>query len=147
MLEEEVKNKQLRGLTPEDYTEIEQNFKSFDADNSGQIDKKELKACLYSLGEEKGKNEIEQIMNEYGKDGKMSYERFRDFMIVVYGDNDTPEQITNGFKLINHGAEVATVEKMERVMDSHSIEYVKKTAPSVEGGFDYVAWTNDIFLR
>lgn len=31
--------------------EIEAFFRQFDADGSGKIERKELKACLYSLGE------------------------------------------------------------------------------------------------
>jgi hypothetical protein len=49
MLEEEIEHHRLRGITQEQFNEIEANFKQFDADNSGFIDKKELKALLYSL--------------------------------------------------------------------------------------------------
>lgn len=99
MLEEEIEHHKLRGVTPEQFKEIETTFKQFDDDNSGFIDRKvkycgifteisqELKACLYSLGEEKNKTEIEEIMKKYGnKDGKgIIFEKFREFMIDVLG--------------------------------------------------------------
>lgn len=66
MLEEEIEHHKLRGVTPEQFKEIETTFKQFDTDGSGHIDKKELKACLYSLGEEKTKSEIEAIFTRYG---------------------------------------------------------------------------------
>src|SRR5690606_36511256 len=93
MLHEEIEHKNLRGVTPEEYKEIEENFKAFDKDGSNSIDKRELRACLYSLGEEKTKSEIEAIITKHGSDGKMSYEQFKEFMIQIYGDNDIPDAV------------------------------------------------------
>ncbi len=67
MLVEEIENVKLRGLTAEQLQEIQDNFTLFDSNKSGSIDKKELKACLYSLGEEKGKAEIDDIIAKYGR--------------------------------------------------------------------------------
>jgi len=147
MLEEEISHKNLRGITKEEYKEIEENFKVFDKDKSNNIDKKELRACLYSLGEEKTKTEIEAIMTKFGKDGKMSYEQFKEFMIGVYGDSDTPDQINNGFKLINRGEAVATVPRLEHVMEEHDVKYITEHAPKKDSGFDYQAFTQNVFSR
>lgn len=41
----------LLTIYPRPKQEIEAFFRQFDADRSGRIERKELKACLYSLGE------------------------------------------------------------------------------------------------
>lgn len=81
-------------------------------------------------------------------------------MIGVLGDSNTKEEILEGFKLINKGAEITKVEYMTLVMGGilfllfcwiqfaeHEVEYIKKTAPAVEGGYDYKKWTEDVFSR
>lgn len=128
-------------------TAIEENFKTFDKNKSNDIEKRELKACLYSLGEEKTKSEIEAIMAKFGKNGKLSLEQFKEFMIGVYGDNDHPDQINNGFKLINKGEDVAIVARLENVMEEEDIKYITENAPKKDKGYDYVAWTQSVFAR
>ncbi|KAJ5069993.1 alpha-actinin sarcomeric-like protein [Anaeramoeba ignava] len=147
MLEEEIEHQKLRGITEEQMQEIEENFKQFDFDNSGTIDRKELMACLYSLGEERTPKEINKIMEEYGDGKDISYERFKDFMIVLFGDTDTKDEIINGFILINRGFKVAKKDLMELVMEDQDIEYIFKTAPQVEDGYDYHTWTEEVFSR
>lgn len=130
-------------------------------DGSGDIDKKELKACLYSLGEEKSSSEVENILKskktstcrvlttltEYG-DGKLiKYEGFKELMIDTLGVTDTKEDILKSFELINKGAEIAKEDLMELVMEAHDVQYVKETAPKVSGGYDYKSWTDDVFSR
>ncbi|KAJ5073429.1 alpha-actinin-2 [Anaeramoeba ignava] len=147
MLEEEIEHQKLRGITAEQMQEIEENFKQFDFDNSGTIDRKELMACLYSLGEERTPKEINKIMEEYGDGKDISYERFKDFMIVLFGDTDTKDEIINSFILINRGFKVAKKDLMELVMDDQDIEYVLKTAPQVDDGYDFHSWTEEMFAR
>jgi len=147
MLEEEIAHQKLRGISPEQFQEIQNNFQTFDANKSNTIDKKELKACLYSLGEEKTKREVEEIMTKFGKSGVLPYEGFREFMIGLIGDSDTKDEILNGFKLINRGGEIAKVAHLELVMSEYNIQYFTKTAPKSQDGFDYAKWTEDVFSR
>ncbi|KAJ5078025.1 alpha-actinin sarcomeric-like protein [Anaeramoeba ignava] len=147
MLEEEIENQKLRGITAEQMQEIEENFKQFDFDNSGTIDRKELTACLYSLGEERTPKEITKIMEEYGDGKDISYERFKEFMIVLFGDSDTKDEVINSFVLINRGFKVAKKDLMELVMDDQDINYIIQTAPQVDDGYDFHSWTEDIFSR
>jgi len=147
MLEGEIARNKLRGITPEQFNEIEANFKQFDADKSGNIDKRELKACLYSLGEEKSRAEVDQILKEFGDGTKIKYEGFKELMIRTLGVSDTKDDIVNSFHLINRGDEVATIANMELVMDEPEIDYVKQTAPKAGAGYNYKAWTDDVFSR
>jgi len=147
MVEEAIEHNRLRGITQEQLKEIEMNFKQFDANKSNNIDKKELKACLYSLGEEKSRTEIETIMKTYGVNGAISYDGFKQFMITILGVSDTKEDILNSFVLIGKGDKVAKVDKMEMVMEDKDIQYIKETAPKAADGYDYVKWTDSIFSR
>lgn len=148
MLEDELANQRLRGVSAEQMAEIKHNFKQFDKDASGSINPKELKACLYSLGEEKGNSEIEKIMKEFGNNGEMSEENFIEFGIRLYGDSDTQDEILAGFKLINRGEEVGHADKMEPVLNDHDYQYITTTAPVVSPNtYDVKAWTADVYSR
>jgi len=68
-LRDEIELARLRGLTQEDLNEIEDNFNSFDKNQNGYLETSELKTCLYSLGEERSKAQIEELVVKYG-DGK-----------------------------------------------------------------------------
>jgi Ca2+-binding EF-hand superfamily protein len=147
MLDDEIQNEKLKGITAEQMQEIEENFKQFDTDASGSIDAKELKACLYSLGEEKTASEIEKIMADHGKDGKIPYDGFKEFMIGIYGVSDTKDSINDGFKLINRGESIAKEDRIDLILAEHDAAYFKANAPAVEGGFNYQAWCDDVYAR
>jgi hypothetical protein len=148
MLEDEIANERLRGVTPEQMAEIKNNFKQFDKDGSGSINSKELKACLYSLGEEKTNSEIDKIMKEHGTNGELSEANFVEFGIHLYGDSDTQDEILAGFKLINRGEEVAHADKLEPVLKDDDYQYITKTAPVISPGvYNYIAWTADVYSR
>jgi actinin alpha len=146
MLHNEIANEKLKGLSAEQIAEIEENFKQFD-EGTGALSKKQLKACLYSLGEEKTRAQIDEIVKQRGANGSVSYESFRDFMIELLGVSDTKEDILTSFDIINRGGEVAQVSKLELVMNEHDTNYFKQTAPPAADGYDYKAWTEDVFSR
>eukprot|EP00004_Rigifila_ramosa_P010201 TRINITY_DN21_c0_g1_i2.p1 TRINITY_DN21_c0_g1~~TRINITY_DN21_c0_g1_i2.p1 ORF type:complete len:1238 (-),score=389.66 TRINITY_DN21_c0_g1_i2:44-3250(-) len=139
----------LRGLSQEQYNEIDVQFKHFDKDGSGNIDKKELKACLYSLGEEVTKSELEAILKKHGNGTVINLEGFRTFMVATLGDSDTREEILRAFVLINQekGEEVAIEEKLANALEDEALSYIKQTAPKSGAGYDYKAWTADVFSR
>jgi len=68
-IKDEIELERLRGLTPEDLKEIEDNFKQFDKNHNGFLETGELKTLLYSLGEERSKAQIEEFVQKFG-DGK-----------------------------------------------------------------------------
>jgi len=147
MLEKEIEHQRLRGVTPEQYQEIEENFKQFDKDHDGYISRRELKGCMYSLGEEKGRNEITEILKSHGDGNRLSYDQFKEFMIHLLGDADTKEEIVDSFRLVNRGNTIATEDKLAAVMEDDGIKYFITTAPAVDGGYNYNAWTEDVFSR
>jgi len=148
-IEEEIQHKKLRGVTPEQYAEIETQFKQFDKDGSGKLDKSEFKACLYSLGHDVDGQAIDKLMKQYSKDDGKHMEKsgFTDFMISTLGDTDTKDEIVLGFKLINKGDDVATAARMNDVLSDDMMKYMAEKAPAKGKGYDYVAFTNDLFSR
>jgi len=147
MLEEEILHHKNRGITPEQFKEIADNFKQFDADHSKTINKQELKACLYSLGEEKSRSEVEAIMTKYGVSGEIPFENFKEFMMGVLGDSDTKDEIRNGFSLINKAKNPSNMENLSVLMNDYDLDYLKKNAPASGGGHDFDAWTESVFAR
>lgn len=101
-------------------------------------DKKELTACLYSLGEERTSKEIAEVMNKYG-DGKghITYNGFKEFMIHLLGDSDTKDEVVESLRLINKGKEHGEKGLMGLVMKEEDVAYIERTAPKKAEGLDY----------
>ena len=102
---------------------------------------------MYSLGEEKTNAEVQAILKQYGDGEAIPLEGFKQFMIGILAVTDSKEDILNAFSIINKGDTVGRINKMEIVMPEHDLAYIKKTAPQVEGGLNYHAWTEDVFSR
>jgi len=157
MLAEQIEHKKLRGVSLEQYNEIKNQFHQFDKDNSGSIDGKELRACLYSLGEDRSVTEIKQLLVKYGaEDPKhggqrvMAYEGFKEFMISMLGDADTKEEILAGFHLVNKGQPIARAEHLDVMLSDTQAAYFKAHAKPASGvqigsGWDYKAWVEEAY--
>jgi len=142
----DIEHRNLRGLTKETYEEIKQQFAQFDKNKSGDLDKREFRSCLYSLGEERGKKEIDSIMAKFGvKKGneiKILYDGFKEFMIEQLGDTDTQEEVVKGFRLMNRQEGSCQWHIMTNIMETHHMDYIKGTH-----GTDYAGWTASVFAR
>eukprot|EP00927_Polykrikos_kofoidii_P036825 TRINITY_DN31061_c0_g1_i1.p1 TRINITY_DN31061_c0_g1~~TRINITY_DN31061_c0_g1_i1.p1 ORF type:complete len:172 (+),score=48.90 TRINITY_DN31061_c0_g1_i1:184-699(+) len=93
------------GLKQDEIEEIKEAFDLFDTDQSGEIDVKELKAAMQSLGYESKNDTIFTMLNELDKDGNASldFEEFLDLMSGKEGkdEKDTKEEIDKIFKLFD----------------------------------------------
>lgn len=148
MLEEEIVQKKLRGMTTKQYQEVKERFAQFDSDKSGELSIGEIKACLFSLGEEVNNRQVEKILHDYGDEQKkiMSIEGFIQFMIFLFGVNDSREEILDGFKMLNRGEELASDERMD-LIPNDDLDFIKKTAPIVKDEWNYTEWVNEVFSR
>jgi len=150
-IRDEIELERLRGLTPEDLKEIEDNFKLFDKDGNGFLETSELKTLLYSLGEERSKAQIEEFVTKFGDGKKLLYQQFFELMVQILGDSDTLDEVILGFRLINRVPDenppVATAQKLSKVMEDQYVEYIMNTGQPLEDGIDFVQWTQDIFSR
>jgi len=142
MLAADIEYRNLRGLTKETYDEIKQQFDQFDKDKNGYLDKREFRSCLYSLGEERGKKEVETITAKFGKGEKIYYDGFKEFMIEQLGDTDTAEEVIKGFRLMNRQEAKCQWKVMENIMEQVHLNYIKETHND-----DYSGWVQSVFSR
>merc|ERR1711871_1752545 len=98
-----AKKKAKGGLTEEQIEEIREAFNLFDADNSGAIDVRELKAAMRALGFEVKKEELKKMINDIDNDGNGSieFQEFLEMMTGKVGEKDTREDIEKVFKLFD----------------------------------------------
>jgi len=147
-LTEQIKMKALRGMTEEQLTEIERQFKQFDKNDNKHLDKNEFKACLYSLGEERPSAEVAALMKEYGDSKTIQYDGFKRFMVKLLGDSETKQEILAGFKLLADDEPAVSEKQLSDVFPAvEDINYLKEKAPKAGDKIDYPKWTEDVFSR
>merc|ERR1712205_272242 len=108
------------GLKQDEIEEIKEAFDLFDTDQSGEIDLKELKAAMQSLGDESKNDTIFTMLNELDKDGNASLD-FEEFLELMSGkegkdEKDTKEEIDKIFRLFDvESKSVIAVKDVHRV--------------------------------
>jgi hypothetical protein len=158
VLAQDIEHKNLRGISKEQHAEIDRQFRMFDKDSSQRLDKAEFKACLYSLGEEMGKKQIQAIMDRFtGQQNAtaISFAQFKEFMIGYYGVNDTKEDILEAFKDISAGDEKSVgllnfVPRRMAVFTDADLQFFKDSAPKTEGrgeSWVYPPFVQEVFAR
>lgn len=153
LLETEIANQQQKGVTAEQLQEIEDNFKYFDKDNSGFLDKREFRACLQSLGQDSSPNDVKAAFALYDRDlnGKISRQEFVDFLIKKLGDTDSKDEILEAFTIINQ-KDYANIELLSAVVNETTfkdeyVDYLKKEMTPQEDGLNFKKWTDEVFAR
>jgi len=143
-----IQYKKYQGISPEQYAEMETLFKEFDKDNSGNIDAKELRACLFSLGEERSTKEVGEYVKKYG-DGKtsLSFVQFRSLMVILIGDAGTQDGLIESFKLLSKGLDHVTEARLEELCKKPDVAYFAKEAPAMEDGREFAPWVAAVFAR
>mmetsp|Transcript_29581 Transcript_29581/g.55359 ORF Transcript_29581/g.55359 Transcript_29581/m.55359 type:complete len:172 (-) Transcript_29581:112-627(-) len=135
------------GLKQDEIEEIKEAFDLFDTDQSGEIDLKELKAAMQSLGYESKNDTIFTMLAELDKDGNASldFEEFLDLMSGKEGkeEKDTKEEIDKIFRLFdmeNKGyIDVKDVQKVckelgERLTNEEITEIVRRACQDESKG-------------
>merc|ERR1712224_1055832 len=90
-------------LTEEQLDEIREAFSLFDADASGMIDVRELKAAMRAPGFEVKNEELKKMVTGVDNDGNGTIE-FAEFLMMMtakMGEKDTREDIEKVFKLFD----------------------------------------------
>jgi len=92
-----------RGLDDEQLEELREAFNLFDADRSGVIDARELKAAIRALGFVVKKEQVRQMLRDVGRDvqSQISFEDFAKIMTTKMGDRNSREEINKIFNLFD----------------------------------------------
>eukprot|EP00439_Symbiodinium_sp_Y106_P084317 s104_g25.t1 len=135
------------GLKQDEIEEIKEAFDLFDTDQSGEIDLRELKAAMQSLGYESKNDTIFTMLAELDKDGNASldFDEFLDLMSGKEGreEKDTKEEIDKIFKLFDEGnkghIDVKDVQKVckelgERLTNEEITEIVRRACQDESKG-------------
>merc|ERR1712226_1823598 len=85
-------------LTEEQLDEIREAFSLFDADASGMIDVRELKAAMRALGFEVKNEELKKMVADVDGNGTIEFGEFLEMMTGKMGEKDTREDIEKVFK-------------------------------------------------
>merc|ERR1712132_14607 len=87
--------KKKGGLTEEQMDEIREAFGLFDADASGMIDVRELKAAMRALGFEVKNEELKKMVSDVDNDGNgtIEFAEFLEMMTGKMGEKDSREDI------------------------------------------------------
>ena len=144
-----IEFKKLKGISQEQYDEMEALFKDHDRDSSNSIDAKELRSCLYSLGEERAKSEIAGYVDKYGSGGKLSFVQFRELMVTLIGDVGTKPGVNEAFRMFSGGWAFVTLEQLGELVAPDCVEFfAAEAAESEEGdGKNFEAWIDAVFAR
>ena len=86
-------------LAPEQVEQLKEAFQLFDADQSGAIDYRELKAAMKALGIQVKKEELKKMITDVDSDGSGSIEfpEFLEMMTAKMGPSDTREELQKVF--------------------------------------------------
>lgn len=78
-------------FTKEQVAEYQDNFKEFDADGSGTIEPKELKAVLEKCGVETSDAQVNDLIKDSAKGGKEELD-FEDFLVMMWKMQSGPSE-------------------------------------------------------
>merc|ERR1712021_271669 len=97
------RNKKKGGLSEEQLDEVREAFGLFDADASGSIDVRELKAAMRALGFEIKNEELKKMVADVDTDGSgmIEFGEFLEMMTGKMGEKDSREDIEKVFKLFD----------------------------------------------
>merc|ERR1711906_88526 len=97
------RNKKKGGLSEEQLDEVREAFGLFDADASGSIDVRELKAAMRALGFEVKNEELKKMVSDIDGDGNgtIEFSEFLTMMTGKMGEKDSREDIEKVFELFD----------------------------------------------
>ncbi len=96
------KQKERPGLTEDEIEEIREAFSMFDTQGTGQIDPKELKSAMKSLGFDVKSPTVYEMIEELESNGnEVDFEEFLDAISSKLGNRETEEGINRIFDLFD----------------------------------------------
>ena len=153
--------KRTRGLTPADFAEFAALFERFDASRAGRLSARELRACLFSYGEEVTQQQADSMVAEFGSGGGISAAQFTPLMVHVRGVVDSRQVITAAMRYLARDRATCPVAALEEVLPADVVQVcdaraaccsrrqaiTKYALVDADGNMDYEAWIDDMFSR
>ncbi|OWA53475.1 Centrin-2 [Hypsibius exemplaris] len=89
-------------LTDKQRKEIREAFDLFDAEQTGEIDGKDLKVCLRALGFEPKKEDIKKMLQDIkSDDGRINFDQFLVLITSKMNEKDAHDEIQKAFRLFD----------------------------------------------
>lgn len=146
------------GISEEQMKELRTSFNHFDKNKNNQLDYKEFKQCLVSLGhsvdiEEKDSPEFARIiaMVDPNGSGFITFQAFLDFMTREMADTDTAEQVMESFRILAGDKPFITADELRRELPQEQADYcIARMSPyngpdAVEGSLDYRSFSSALY--
>jgi len=137
------------GIPPATLAEFEANFKQFDSNGSGELNAEEFKQCLYSLGENKSKEEIASLLTTYGNGTNVEFGGFLAFMKKLHGNNNSKEALMESVSVIGPGGgPPSRLEQCKTLFSAEQLAYLQENVPKkANGDIDFPAWVEQSYMR
>lgn len=145
-----------QGLTPAQIEQLEQAFKEMDPEGTGKLNEEAFKTTLTAIGMVLP-DDVAAVMAKYGVDGEIDLDGVKSFMEDAFASGSTITDVKRGFETLTGHPYLAT----EAHINQHFSEpagmadwingEMKRTTEGTlkegEEGFNYVAFTDDMFTR
>jgi len=135
-------------ISPEQLKEFESSFAHFDKDNSGYLDRIELRAALSAVSVSfKNDEAFEKFFQKLsGGSGKVSRQQYIDYLISLTEDKDNKEAINAAYSSLADGSDTITAEQLKvHPLKGEEIDYMNDKMPKSNARLDYIKYTNDCF--
>ncbi|XP_004208576.1 alpha-actinin [Hydra vulgaris] len=146
------------GISEDQLKELKSSFSFFDKNKNNQLDYKEFRQCLVSLGhsvdvEDKGDAEFARIMAmvDPNQTGFVTFQAFLDFMTREMADTDSAEQVMESFRILAGDKPYITADELRRELPPQQADYciarmAAYTGPgSVPGALDYKSFSTALY--
>jgi actinin alpha len=150
VIQKEIFAKSNSDLSPEELKELRDCFDHFDKDHSGALGKLELDACLKSLGEDLKEEALLNVLNDYGTNSQIPFDKFVDFMLKSRKGSDSPDNIKSSFRIMAEDKPFITEAQLRAVLPPARVDYLLENMPAYEGeagGYDYVKFTDQLYAQ
>jgi actinin alpha len=136
-------------ISPEQYAEIQANFKHFDTHTDGALNKDEFDAVLKSLDLDMSPEEAEKVFGKFAKeeDGKkgINLESFTTFMLQQLKAKDTVDALLDAFATVAGGRDYITAEDLHSALPPDEAKFLLSRMDGLDLGLDYKTFANKVF--
>jgi len=129
-LDNQILTRDSKGISGEQMEEFRKSFVHFDKGRNKQLEPKEFKACLISLGynirdDKQGEADFQRIMStvDPNKVGYVTFDAFLDFMTRESTDTDTAEQVMQSFRILAGDKPYITADILRRELPPEQAEF------------------------